>query len=140
MALQHPTLGQRVASNQDLVRALLIVAAVIVLMIVLTMAQKETALSQISAMALLSALIGANYGANLSLFPSVTKDYYGLKNFGLNYGLVFTAWGIGGFALSKLQDWLFDSYKTYHYSCYIAAGLLVLAALMSFLLKKPEKA
>ncbi|MDR3544199.1 MAG: hypothetical protein P4L30_00335 [Candidatus Limnocylindrales bacterium] len=36
MALQHPTLGQRVASNQDLVRALLIVAAVIVLMIVLT--------------------------------------------------------------------------------------------------------
>jgi hypothetical protein len=36
MALQHPTLGKRVASNQDLVRALLIVAAVIVLMIVLT--------------------------------------------------------------------------------------------------------
>ena len=27
------------------------------------------------------------------------KDYYGLKNFGVNYGLVFTAWGIGGFAL-----------------------------------------
>ena len=36
MALQHPTLGKRVASNQDLVRALLIVAAVIVLMIILT--------------------------------------------------------------------------------------------------------
>jgi hypothetical protein len=36
MALQHPTLGKRVASNQDLVRALLIVAAVILLMIVLT--------------------------------------------------------------------------------------------------------
>jgi hypothetical protein len=36
MALQHSTLGTRVASNQDLVRALLIVAAVIVLMLVLT--------------------------------------------------------------------------------------------------------
>ena len=33
--------------------------------------------------------IGANYGANLALFPSITKDYYGLKNFGVNYGLVF---------------------------------------------------
>jgi MFS transporter, OFA family, oxalate/formate antiporter len=48
----------------------------------------------------LSALIGANYGANLSLFPSLTKDYYGLKNFGVNYGLVFTSWGVGGFMLS----------------------------------------
>ncbi len=36
MALQHPTLGQWVASNQDLVRTVLIIAAVIVLMLVLT--------------------------------------------------------------------------------------------------------
>ena len=50
-------------------------------------------------LAVVSALIGANYGANLALYPSVTKDYYGLKNFGVNYGLVFTAWGLGGFML-----------------------------------------
>jgi hypothetical protein len=36
MALHQSTLGQRIASNQDLVRALLIVAAVIVLMLVMT--------------------------------------------------------------------------------------------------------
>ena len=36
MALQRMTLGQRAASYQDLVRVLLIVAAVIVLMLVLT--------------------------------------------------------------------------------------------------------
>jgi len=42
---------------------------------------------------------GFNYGANLSLFPSATKDYFGLKNFGVNYGLVFTAWGVGGLVL-----------------------------------------
>ena len=40
-----------------------------------------------------SVLIGFNYGANLSVFPSATKDYFGLKNFGVNYGFVFTAWG-----------------------------------------------
>ena len=26
----------------------------------------------------------------------MTTDYYGMKNFGLNYGFVVTAWGIGG--------------------------------------------
>jgi hypothetical protein len=36
MALHQTTLGQRVASHQDLVRVLLVVAAVIVLMLVAT--------------------------------------------------------------------------------------------------------
>jgi uncharacterized membrane protein len=36
MALQHATQGQRVALNPDLLRAFLIVAAVIVVMMVLT--------------------------------------------------------------------------------------------------------
>ncbi len=37
---------------------------------------------------LLAALIGANYGANLSLFPSFAKDLWGLKSFGMNYGVL----------------------------------------------------
>ena len=28
-------------------------------------------------------MVGFNYGTNLSLFPSVTKDYFGIKNFGI---------------------------------------------------------
>ena len=39
-------------------------------------------------------LIGFNYGTNLSLFPSATKDFFGVKNFGANYGLVFSAQGL----------------------------------------------
>ncbi len=53
-----------------------------------------SAFASIPVLAIICAIIGANYGANLSLFPSTTKDYYGLKNFGVNYGLVFTAWGV----------------------------------------------
>ena len=53
-------------------------------------------------------VIGASYGSNLSLFPSATKDYFGLKNFGLNYGFVFTAWGAAGLILpwidGKIKD------------------------------------
>lgn len=109
-----------------------------VLMIVLTQATKGSLLAAAPVMAVLSALMGANYGANLALYPSVTKDFYGLKNFGVNYGLVFTAWGLGGFALSLVAGRLYDTYKTFTYSCYLAAGLLVLAALVALMLRPPR--
>lgn len=39
------------------------------------------------------------YGGYLALMPSVTADYYGPKNVGANYGLLFTAWGVCGFVV-----------------------------------------
>jgi OFA family oxalate/formate antiporter-like MFS transporter len=89
---------------------------------------------------LLSALIGANYGANLSLFPSLTKDYYGLKNFGVNYGLVFTSWGVGGFMLSFAAGIAYDIYQTFSVAYFGASVLLVAAAVMVFTLKPPRRA
>ncbi len=54
-------------------------------------------------MVLLATFIGFNYGANLSLFPSFAKDRWGLKSFGVNYGILFTAWGVGGFVMSRVS-------------------------------------
>jgi OFA family oxalate/formate antiporter-like MFS transporter len=108
------------------------------LMILLSTINEGTVLATTGAMALVSALIGANYGANLSLFPSITKDYYGLKNFGVNYGLVFTAWGIGGFALSLLAGKLHDIHDNFYYSYYVAAAFLVVAALVTFAVRPPH--
>ena len=79
----------------------------------LSLAKEGTFLANVPVLAVLSALIGANYGANLALFPSLTKDYYGLKNFGVNYGLVFTAWGVGGFMLAFLAGKIYDIHKTF---------------------------
>jgi OFA family oxalate/formate antiporter-like MFS transporter len=87
---------------------------------------------------MISALIGANYGANLSLFPSITKDYYGIKNFGMNYGLVFTAWGVGGFMLAKLAGAMYVKYQTFNIAYYGASALLILAAAMVFFVKPPH--
>ena len=42
------------------------------------------------------ALTGFNYGGLFALFPMATADTFGSKNVGLNYGLVFTAYGLGG--------------------------------------------
>jgi len=80
-------------------------------------------------------LIGFNYGANLSLFPSFTKDLWGLKNFGMNYGVLFTAWGVGGFVLSRVQQMLKAGSGNFD-SSFIAAGvLLVVGAALTLLLK-----
>jgi len=108
------------------------------LVLLLSRATEGSPLANVPALALVSALIGANYGANLSLFPSITKDYYGLKNFGVNYGLVFTAWGVGGFMLSLLAGKLYDMYQTFAYAYYGAAVLLALAAIMTFTVKPPH--
>ena len=37
------------------------------------------------------------YGGGLALMPSFTADFFGPKNLGINYGLVFIGWGLGFF-------------------------------------------
>lgn len=109
-----------------------------VLILLLSASKSGGVLGTTPALVLLSALIGANYGANLALFPSITKDFYGLKNFGVNYGLVFTAWGLGGFMLSILAGKVYDATQTFTFAYYCSAGLLVAAAAVTFLVKTPQ--
>ena len=83
----------------------------------------------------LATFMGFNYGTNLSLFPSYTKDLWGLKNFGLNYGFLFTAWGVGGFVMGRLSQMLI-AYTGKYSSSFLTAGvLLVIGALLTFVLK-----
>ena len=89
---------------------------------------------------LLATAIGFHYGANLCLFPAFAKDLYGLKNFGVNYGILFTAWGAGGFVLSRLQQMLKASSGNFRSSFFVAAAFLVVGALLTLLLDKPKKA
>jgi MFS transporter, OFA family, oxalate/formate antiporter len=101
----------------------------------LSQADHGNALGSSLVLGLLSALIGASYGANLALFPSITKDFYGIRNFGVNYGLVFTAWGLGGFTLSLLAGQVYDQTQTFTFAYYCSATLLVVAALMTLFLR-----
>ena len=77
-------------------------------------------------------LAGANYGANLTLFPSATKDYFGLKGFGLNYGIMFTAWGVGGLVLPRIAGMVKKSTGNEDLAFYIAGALMVLASALTF--------
>jgi OFA family oxalate/formate antiporter-like MFS transporter len=128
--------SDRFGRKPTLLVAFLSQAAAITL---LSAATPDNALGRGAVMAALSALIGANYGANLSLFPSLTKDYYGLRHFGVNYGLVFTAWGLGGFTLSLLAGAVFDRTQSFAFAYYGSAVLLVAAAAATVLLKPPAR-
>jgi len=88
---------------------------------------------------LVASLIGFNYGANLSLFPSFAKDLWGLKTFGINYGVLFTAWGVGGLVLPRLQQMLTAKSGGSYTSSFITAGVLLLVgASLTFLIKPPQ--
>ena len=84
---------------------------------------------------LLATFVGFNYGTNLSLFPSLTKDNWGLKNFGINYGIVFTAWGVGGFVMGRLSQMIFAGTGSYTYCFLTAAALLLIGDVLTFTLK-----
>jgi MFS family permease len=92
-----------------------------------------------------SAVVGFSYGACLSLFPATASDYWGTKNLGLNYGILFTAWGVGGVFGPILAGRIADATGSYAGAYYIAGGLLSFAVLLAMLdsvhvsLDVPEK-
>jgi len=74
-----------------------------------------------------SALLGWGYAVTLALFPALTSICFGTKHLGVNYGILITAFGIGGLA-PAVGSWLFDitgSYSTTFISAGIMAGISV---------------
>ena len=79
------------------------------------------------------------YGGGLALLPSYTADFYGPKNLGFNYGLVFIGWGLGAF-MPKLAGRIRDATGSYDMAFYIGGALLILACVIALVTKKPQKA
>lgn len=93
--------------------------------------------TQVVLLVLAATLIGFNYGTNLSVFPSATKDYFGLKNFGVNYGLVFTSWGVGGFIFPRVSQMIVAYSNSPRIAYIIASGLLLIGAVLALMTKSP---
>jgi len=83
------------------------------------------------AMPLLVTFMVFNYGTNLSLFPSFAKDLWGAKHFGMNYGVLFSAWGIGAFALVRVSEMLRVKTGGFTMSFAAAGALLVVGAMLA---------
>jgi MFS family permease len=88
---------------------------------------------------IIAALIGFNYGTNLSLFPSLAKDFWGLKNFGLNYGVLFSAWGVSGFVMGRVSEMIKASTGSFDLSFVTAGVMLIVGAALTLTLREGKK-
>jgi len=93
---------------------------------------------------IIGAIIGANYGACLAVIPALTKDYFGLKNFGMNYGLVYQGWGLGGFIVSQIGAYMVAAQKSngadniYQWAYYWVIALLIVGVGLMLMLRAPK--
>jgi len=78
------------------------------------------------------------YGTQLSVNASTTSDFWGTRNAGINYGLLFTAWGVAGIIGPRIAGTLFDKFHNYQAAFYTAAVLSAVALLFEFLAKRPN--
>jgi OFA family oxalate/formate antiporter-like MFS transporter len=84
---------------------------------------------------LLVAVVYWCYGTQLSVFASTTADFYGTRHLGLNYGVLFTAWGTAGIIGPAIAGRFYAQTGSYQYP-FLTAGVLALIAFASLSLAK----
>lgn len=90
---------------------------------------------------LLAALaIGLNFGGKLASFPTITTDFFGTRNVGANYSMMFTAWGTAGIVGPMLGGIVYDITGEYKWA-FISAGLLCFigGAIATITVRKPPE-
>ncbi len=85
-----------------------------------------------------TALAAFAFGGMLTIFPAITANYFGVKNLGVNYGLVFTAWGGGGVFGPLVGGIVRDMTGTYDASYTISAALSIIGIILAVTMKAPK--
>ncbi len=77
------------------------------------------------------------YGGGLALLPAFTADFFGAKNLGFNYGLVFLGWGLG-FFMARLAGTIKDVTGSLDYAFYLSAAVLIVAVVLVRVTQRPK--
>ncbi len=77
------------------------------------------------------------YGSQLSVNGAAASDFWGTKNAGVNYGMLFTAFGLAGILGPRIGGVLYDRYHNYQAAFYTAAVLAVVALLCELGARRP---
>ncbi len=75
-----------------------------------------------------SLLLGLGYASTFALFPVVVAAVSGTKHLGMNYGLVFSAFGLGAIT-SLIGSWLLDITGSFN-SAFLLAGFATVFGLI----------
>lgn len=79
------------------------------------------------------------YGGGLALLPALTADFYGSKNLGFNYGMVFLGWGFG-FFMARIAGTIKDITGSLDNAFYLSGLVLVAAVILIRFTTKPATA
>lgn len=81
-------------------------------------------------------MIGLNYGANLTIFPAACKDHFGIRNFGFNYGWLFTAFGAAGLIMPWVNGLIRDITGKPDISYLLIISMLALSAILALITRR----
>ncbi len=84
-------------------------------------------------------LVGFCFGGYLALYPSLTADYFGTRNLGMNYGIVFLAYGTGAILGPYLAGRINDLTGGFTQAFLIAGVMCLVAVGLTFFLKPPRE-
>ena len=71
--------------------------------------------------------------------PAFNADYFGSKNVGTIYGLMLTAWAIGGGVGPLIISRVFDATGGYENAFYILAGVMLVSSILPFIVRPPKR-
>ena len=83
-------------------------------------------------------LVGLCFGGYLALYPAINADFFGTKNVGINYGVIFTAYGVGGLLSNIFAPKVKELTGSYDVAFIIMAIACLVSAVLAFLIKAPQ--
>ena len=90
-------------------------------------------------LALAAAWIGLMFGGNFALFPAATREFFGLKNYGGNYAMVFLGYGIAGILGPIVAGQAKDLLGSYDLAFIMCGVLCILAAGLACITRAPRR-
>jgi MFS transporter, OFA family, oxalate/formate antiporter len=78
------------------------------------------------------------FGGQLALMPAIVADYFGAKNLGFNYGLVFALGGIC-FFVPEIAAFIRDTTGSMDYAFYMSGIFLAAGIVACIFIRKPVK-
>ncbi len=87
-----------------------------------------------------TAIAAVGYGTLLAVFPTLTAEFYGLKNYGTNYGVLYTAWGIGGAIGAAVVGFSMTNGDGYTLAYTISSAMMAVCIVLAFITKPLSEA
>src|SRR5690606_23489821 len=81
------------------------------------------------------AIVYTCYGGGFATIPAYIGDMFGTKQLGAIHGYILTAWAAAGVAGPVFAAWTRTVSDNYNFTLYFFAGLLVIALVVSFLIR-----